>query len=318
MKISASIVALALVATSCHAFVTPNQSRVFSRPADAGLKGLLQDDSDLEATLERQLTYKPGEAKGNLAKRYGSLAGKKIKTVGEAFAEFTELLGSPMNALYKNSMTDIVGTTHLIVVTARFKRDPIWSLGLLSSLDLLLKNYPEQDIAKRAVTALINCCGMDEAEVRAEAKAVSDWAQGKSKEDIEAALRGEGSGPVAEVGNAIKEDEFWMYSKYFGLGLVKLMELVGVEQSKDVCYSTMEDWMGKALNKPTYTATSDSDQFFGVKGKLDMMETLMKEIEIREKKRMAERLEEKAEMAIKAAERDAKWESEKSSESSTE
>lgn len=155
------------------------------------------------------MKYKPGQANTEFAKKYGDLAGAKVKTVGEAFAEFTETLGYSINALYKNAITDIVGTVHLIVVNARFQKDPVWSAGLLMSLDLLLKNYPEKDIGEKICSALFSSVGLDEAEVRAEAKAVTDWAEGKTKADVEAALSGEGDSVVAVAARAAKVCRMW-------------------------------------------------------------------------------------------------------------
>lgn len=202
----------------------------------------------------QQLNYKPGGADTELAKRYGNLVGAQIKTVGEAFAEFTRDLGYTVNPLYKNMVTDLVGTTHLIAVNARFKRDPVWSLGLMSVLELFLKNYPEQEVSDKIISSLIKSVGMDEAEIRKEAEQMKSWVEGKSKADIEAALQGEGDSVLADVAKNIKADKYWSYSRYFGIGLVKVMELVGVEQDKDTAYNVMEDWMSNKLGVSHLTA----------------------------------------------------------------
>ncbi|KAL3918116.1 MAG: hypothetical protein SGILL_004390 [Bacillariaceae sp.] len=254
------------------------------------------------------IKYQAGKADTDFAKRFGGdMVGKDIKTVGESFAQFTEELGFTVNALYKTMVTDLVGTTHLILVNARFSRDKLWSLGILTTLDLLLKNYPEPGMQEKITSALFKSVGLDEATIRAEAKEMEEWAQGKTKDEIEAALgAADPSNPLGAIAAGIKEDEFWMYSRYFGIGLVKVMDIVGVEMDKDEVYPVMENWMTTQLGRSHLTACNDSDLFFKIKGKLDMMETMMKEIEIREKKRMAERLEAKAEAALAAAEREEK------------
>lgn len=259
--------------------------------------------SDISKALDREIQYTPGKADHEFARKFGHLAGADVKTSGEAFTSFTDILSTPVNALYKGICTDLVGTLHLIVVNARFTKDPVFSLGLVTALDLFLKNYPEQEAAVRIKSAMLKSVGLDEAEVDGEAAKLMAWAEGKSKAEITSALKGEGDSMLSEIASGVSGDQYWMYSRFFGIGLIKMMEMVGVEQDESAAYDVMEEWMNGCMGKMHYTACNDSDLYFKQKGKLDMMETMMKEIEIREKKRMAERLEAKAEMAVLAAEK---------------
>jgi len=311
MNFKYSILSTLLVASSTVAFTINTPAATNTR-----LYGLADDD--IESAIERAVEYQPGAAQTPFAERFAHLKGAPVKTVGEAFATFTSILGTPVNALYKNMMTDIVGTTHLTVVNARFARDPIWSLGMVAALDLLLKNYPDVDNRGKIVSSLFQAVELDESVIREEAKVMKEWISGKSKDDVLSALKGEVDSPFKNAVVNAKDDKYWMYSRFFGIGLVALMEDVEVEMNADEVYPVMEDWMKNGLGKSHFTACSDSDTYFKIKSKLDMMETMMKEIEIREKKRMAQRLEEKAEAAIRKAERDAEMQKEIANEAAKE
>jgi len=304
MQFSRTLALALFAAPAVSAFTTCSSSAaLLSRARSLSMS----DDSplfggDIQKALDKQLGYIPGKADSDFARKYGHLAGDRLKTAGEAFTDFTEILGTPINALYKGICTDLVGNLHLIMVNARFVKDPVFSLGLVTVLNLILKNYPEQETATRIKSAVLVSVGLKEAEVDADAAELEAWTQGKTKEEISSAMKGEGDSMLADVANAAKGNEWWKYSRFFGIGLIRVMDVIGVEQDMSVAYEVMEVWMGN-MGKPHYTACSDSDLYFAQKGKLDMMETMMKEIEIREKKRMADRLEEKADMAMAAAEK---------------
>merc|ERR1712072_1086487 len=113
-----------------------------------------------------------------------------------------------------------------------------------TTLDLLLKNYPEPGMYDKITSALLKSCNIDERSVREEATMIQEWTKGKTREEIESALKdADSNNPIGKISAGIQNDEFWMYSRYFGIGLVKIMETVGIEMDKDEVYPVMENWM---------------------------------------------------------------------------
>merc|ERR1712113_646143 len=103
------------------------------------------------------------------------------------------------------------------------------------------------------------------------------------------------NGKVTEAFRSIRSG---LYSFPFSVGLFRVMEIAGVEVNK----ANAEEW-GKALEiSPLAKLTSDLETYKLNKDKLQQAEEMIREVEIREKKKLAERLEEKAKkLAAKAA-----------------
>merc|ERR1712151_775682 len=88
-----------------------------------------------------------------------------------------------------------------------------------------------------------------------------------------------------------------LYSTPYGIGIFKIMEFGGVELQK----ATVETW-AKALKIPSTRAANDLDLYRANLNKLSKAQELLRDNEIREKKKLAEKLEEKAKaLAAKAA-----------------
>jgi photosystem II biogenesis protein Psp29 len=169
----------------------------------------------------------------SLSRRFGSLKGRDVKPVSETMRAFSSAYSKPVLPQYRTLVNDLLQSVHLTTVDARFKFDSLFCLGLWGAYNKLMKAYPGAGEADTIFNAMVSSLDLEPAKVKSDAESLLAWAKSTSKSDLEAALRGEGSGPLADIAKAAKEDEFYLYSKMWGVGLIQLMDAVGVETSEE-------------------------------------------------------------------------------------
>jgi hypothetical protein len=159
-------------------------------------------------------------------------------------------------------------------------------------------------VQQELFNALMGALKQDPAQIKADAMKVLEWAKGKSEAQVVAAINGEDSSEVGAVlGNAKSNPDF-LYTRNFGAGLIKTMQVVGVEPNSE----TSARWANAlSFGKQTSAVTditgskfeADVGIFLSSVEKMQQAMQLYADIEAREKKKVAERL---AEKAAKAAE----------------
>eukprot|EP00619_Florenciella_sp_RCC1007_P005509 CAMPEP_0205910228 /NCGR_PEP_ID=MMETSP1325-20131115/4319_1 /ASSEMBLY_ACC=CAM_ASM_000708 /TAXON_ID=236786 /ORGANISM="Florenciella sp., Strain RCC1007" /LENGTH=245 /DNA_ID=CAMNT_0053276569 /DNA_START=15 /DNA_END=752 /DNA_ORIENTATION=- len=211
-------------------------------------------------------------------------------------ADFTSNYNTPIVPAYRSIIMDLLTTTHLARVDDRFVYDPIFALGMEQIFAEFFKAYPGTDAGK-IETAMVQALDLDSAQAKADAKAVVEWASGKDAAGLEALFDEPDSSAVGSAVAAIKANKDFLYNRVFGVGLFKLFADAGIETIDN-------ELLTKYATKLGYSATKfqqDYDLYSESLSKLRSVEQLFKEIEIREKKKLAARLEEKAAKAAEAA-----------------
>jgi hypothetical protein len=82
-------------------------------------------------------------------KRFGSLKGKAVRTVSESMIEFSKLYKRPVLPQYRILVNELIQSTHLTVVDARFQNDAMLSYGFSTFFWRLMTGYPAEGEADK-------------------------------------------------------------------------------------------------------------------------------------------------------------------------
>eukprot|EP00929_Paragymnodinium_shiwhaense_P013651 TRINITY_DN1214_c0_g1_i1.p1 TRINITY_DN1214_c0_g1~~TRINITY_DN1214_c0_g1_i1.p1 ORF type:complete len:302 (+),score=106.18 TRINITY_DN1214_c0_g1_i1:72-977(+) len=224
-----------------------------------------------------------------------------VKTVSDTVGEFYEKYPQPpVLPMYRPYLVDMMSQTHLTTVDSRFKYDAIFASGLWDSFSSMMKNYDnlvgEGNTAK-IWDAMVTSLNMDPAKVKSDAESIMEYAKSTKPADLMTHMEGTTEAPEAKAAEAFKSIQGSLYSNGFSVGLFRMMDLAGVEVTKP----NVEEW-AKILKLDSTKVMSDLETWKQNQQKLIAAEEMLREMQIREKKKLAQKLEEKAKaLAAKAA-----------------
>nr|AFA52594.1 hypothetical protein [Vaucheria litorea] len=229
-------------------------------------------------------------------KRFGHLKGKDVKTVSETIKSFCIQYQKPILPQYRTMINDVLQSTHLNVVNGCFIYDAMFGYGFYSLFYKLMKAYPGTGEADLIYAAMVTSLDMEPEKLKEDHETISKLIENMTRADLENSFKGENQNLLSEISSNIKADEFYLYTKTWGIGLIEAMDKVGIPLTEENIES-----LANMIGFSPIKARQDLVQYKDVLDKVAQAEQLFKEIEIREKKKMAERLEEKAKRALEAA-----------------
>ena len=135
---------------------------------------------------------------------------------------------------------------------------------------------------------MLNAVGLNPAKIREDAKRILSLIKDTNltEDDVLNAKEGE----FAEIFNNVRTNRFFKYTDAWGVGLGRVMELVGVEPKEE----NFSRWAKSLRWVFSQRIIQTWDEFSADQIKMQGIEAMQKQLLIREKKRAATRLEKKA------------------------
>ncbi|KAK4532923.1 hypothetical protein CCYA_CCYA14G3780 [Cyanidiococcus yangmingshanensis] len=238
-------------------------------------------------------------ANTEFAKKFAPYRGKPVRTVSETVARFYKSLRRPIVFYYQQAVDELLTTTHLALVCGMFRYDVVFSLGFVSAYRDFFRSYPRPDEREGLFRCICEALDLDVGQVTKEADDALAYAQGKTEAQLfeeiqrDAVPNDPNTPPVIAALRACRQaNGEYYYTRLFGLGLMKIMISCGVE----IDLEATKRW-ANLLNIPYARLDQDIGTYQMSMEKLAQAEVMFKELEARERARIADELARKAQEA---------------------
>ena len=242
--------------------------------------------------------------------------------------DFYAAYNKPILPQYKTFIADLMSMTYTQTVDSRYKYDALHAFGICTQYYTIMKGYAMQEEVRSSdwdsgtvnrllyfatlslltpsspllsspplpspfqidviFNTMMKCVGLDPNRIRDDAKRVLTLIkEGPQSED---AVLSATSGEMAEIFNTVRTNRFFKYTDAWGVGLGRMMELLGVEPKQE----NFDKWSKNLKWIFTQRLIQTWDEFSGDQLRMQGVEGMQKQLLIREKKRAAARLEAKA------------------------
>jgi hypothetical protein len=205
--------------------------------------------------------------------------------------DFYSAYKKPILPQYKTFVADVMSMTHVQSIDSRYRYDALHAFGICTQYYTIMKGYALQDEIDVIFNEMMKAVGLDPVRIRDDAKKVLGAVNalkeaGNSEEEILALKDGE----LGSIFETVRTNRFFKYTDAWGIGLGRIMELVGVEPKVE----NFERWCTSLRWVFAPRMSQSWEEFSADQMKMQGVEAMQKQLLIREKKRAAARLEKKA------------------------
>ncbi|GJQ15866.1 hypothetical protein GpartN1_g7657.t1 [Galdieria partita] len=219
-----------------------------------------------------------------------------VRTVAETISDFLKHFRHPIPSIYRTIVQELLVTTHLARVSEGFQYDPVFALGFQMVTQVFFKSYPKVEEKEKLFDSICKALLLDYERMKEDASRMEQWTKARTEGDVLQAIESGGDDPIANLLHSIQQNDWFVYSRLFGLGLVRMMELCEGEANSERC----KKW-ASALHISSLKLEQDLDTYQQSLERLKQAEQLFAELEARQKKKLAEKLAERAKRAQEEA-----------------